>query len=156
MNHPLKWNDEEFFFDHDFNPTKGRSIEGPREPPGSFFEDFAGFHRPESHNDDFSNEGGPKSRDFGASDGFPNFFNGTMSFTSFKRGPLIFIYLYIFQKGRIKGDRLIQMGLIVLMKMKAKNRSGLLGHIQAHLQALLDTIELASLICPTIEEFSTF
>ncbi len=78
---PRKWNDDDFFFDHDFKPYReGRQALIPlnQNGGGAFFDDFTDFYKSSSertfsaqHPDSYQ-----QGKSFGASDGFPNFFEG--------------------------------------------------------------------------------
>ena len=80
---PLRWNDPDFYFDHDFKPTRpqGRgpggpystSSNGPGTSGGSFFDDFSGFYQ---SNQRAVGPPGPQEKSFGDTDGFPNYFEG--------------------------------------------------------------------------------
>ena len=79
----MKWNDPDFFFDHDFKPTNPQGRGEPLDNHGdgrgesgtkSFFNDFSGFYQ--SNQRVVEPDGqtqGPRS--FGT-DGFPNYFEG--------------------------------------------------------------------------------
>ena len=71
--HPLKWNDDSFYFDHDFKPTSNGlsrefNVNVNSGGKGTFFDDFSGFYRSSNHARNLP------SKSFGATDGFPNFF----------------------------------------------------------------------------------
>ena len=85
----MKWNDPDFFFDHDFKPTnpQGRrdsfpleNYGGGREGSGSksFFDDFSGFYESNKRavGTDGQERGAPQEKSFGTTDGFPNYFEG--------------------------------------------------------------------------------
>ena len=81
--HPLKWNDEGFYFDHDFKPTRPQERQSEStEGGGHFFDDFTDFYKNPSERS-FHNsvgEGQQQVKSFGASDGFPNFFEGNFNY----------------------------------------------------------------------------